>query len=510
MTMRYIAPLLFGLVTFCTDASAADVFGLKLPLEAVSSRSSLTTPIKKGERKVFAELEGPGCIRHLWMTDSREDRDDRNAILRIYFDGAEMPQVEAPLRDFFGIMHGKTWYPINTPFFSVQAKSGYNCYLPMPFAKSARVEVEALEKDHRAYCMVDWHQYPDQQFEEKRRLCARWRREFPTQRYGEDYLVLDADGPGQLVGFFYGLRLIDNEDRWSHGGADNIYLDGEGRHPSYLRGIGGEDAFGTSYGGSIHIPSTHLNASLPFYEQVDDGQARPSKLITGYRWFANDRIEFRESIHFRFGCMQNDICSTVFWYQEGRVRPFFKLPRGRQLDHSRAAPELPRGTFDLPLPDCGTWRVSPVLDNTDNRAIREAAAQPLAAASAPDKGGSVRRAFHGFLDFGHVWRPHERGVGVFHTGAADAEAVLSCDRPTDARLRIAWEGHLVLRVNDGQPFDLGMNRNFGSRELTVPLKAGVNRVSIRLSNERGFNHGGWTYAFQAATAAGQCLLPRAE
>ena len=34
--------------------------------------------------------------------------------------------------------------------------------------------------------------------------------------------MLDAEGPGQLIGFVYGVRLIDNTDRWSHGGADNI------------------------------------------------------------------------------------------------------------------------------------------------------------------------------------------------------------------------------------------------------------------------------------------------
>ena len=55
-----------------------------------------------------------------------------------------------------------------------------------------------------------------------------------------------------------------------------------------------------------------------------------------------------------------------------------------------------------------------------------------------------------------------------------------------------------------------MKHNFGSRELAVPLKAGANRVSIRLSNERGFNHGGWAFAFQATTADGQRLLPQAE
>ena len=38
--------------------------------------------------------------------------------------------------------------------------------------------------------------------------------------------MLDADGPGQLLGFVYGARLLDDIDRWSHGGAENIYLDG--------------------------------------------------------------------------------------------------------------------------------------------------------------------------------------------------------------------------------------------------------------------------------------------
>ena len=55
-----------------------------------------------------------------------------------------------------------------------------------------------------------------------------------------------------------------------------------------------------------------------------------------------------------------------------------------------------------------------------------------------------------------------------------------------------------------------MKHNFGSRELAVPLKAGANRETIRLSNERGFNHGGWAFAFQATTADGQRLLPQAE
>ena len=285
---------------------------LDLPAESVPQRASLVKLVPAGERVTFARLDGPGCIRHIWCTHTREDDKNRNVIIRIYFDDAPTPHVEAPLGDFFGVMHGKAWYPIDTALLSVQAKSGYNCYFPMPFARSARVEFEAGPGGQPIYCQVDWQQYSEP-LVEPRRFCARWRREFPSRRYDEDFLMLDADGPGQLVGFVYGVRLIDNVDRWSHGGADNIYLDGDGDRPSYIRGIGGEDVFGTSYGGSLHTPRTHLNAEMAYYEQVDDGAARPSKEIVGYRWFLNDAITFRRSLHLRFGCMSNDLCATTYW-----------------------------------------------------------------------------------------------------------------------------------------------------------------------------------------------------
>jgi len=209
-------------------------------------------------------------------------------------------------------MHGEAWYPIDTPFLSVQAKAGLNCYFTMPFAKSAKIEFESGDDSEAVYCMVDWHEYPEADFQEPRRFCARWRREFPTERYGDDFLMCDIDGPGQLLGFVYGVRLIDNVDRWSHGGSENIYIDGQGKYPSFIRGIGGEDTFGTAYGGSMHTASTNLFAAIPFYEQFDDGSARPAKVLTGYRWYVKDSITFDDSLHMRFGCMSNDICATVY------------------------------------------------------------------------------------------------------------------------------------------------------------------------------------------------------
>lgn len=504
-------------------------FGLKLPERSVSDRFSRTGPLPAMTRQTWAEFDGPGCIRHLWVT-LRQPRfcpgGGRRIVMRIYFDDAATPNVEAPVSDFFGVMNGLDFYPVNTPWLSVQSVSGYNCYLPMPFARSARIEFETGPDAQVLYCQADWHRYPDAALEEPMRFCARWRREMPTERYGEDFLVLDADGPGTLAGFAYGVRLIDNEDRWSHGGADNTYIDGQGRRPAYLRGIGGEDTFGTSYGGALHAPETHLHAGMPYYIHEDVGEARPAQRLAGYRFFGQDCVDFEESIHVRFGSMRNDICSTAYWYQRTPVRPFFKMPEWPLIV---AGKELPRGTSDLPLPDAGAWQLCGPFGmkgaETELAAEREfnAAAtfdglheenspwlSPGSRQLGRDTARWVRRASnHGFIDFNHVFRPAVRGVGVHHDGVALARAVLRAPEDLEADVRLAWDDGMTVRVNGQRPIDLGRHAAFRSREVRLPLRKGDNTIVLRLTNSRGGNHGGWAFAFAARTPDGRVLLPQA-
>jgi len=515
---------------------------LDLPGRVVPDRVSLgggAGYLEAGETRTLATLDGPGCIRHLWVCMTRSEHANRQAVMRIFFDGEPVPHVEAPVGDFFGVMHGRTWYPINTKHISVQYESGYNCYFPMPFAESARIEFEAGEQDHPVYLFVDWHRYPGQTLTEKRRFCARWRREFPTQRYGEAFLMLDADGPGELAGFAYGVRLMDDTDRWSHGGGDNIYIDGEGEHPAYLRGIGGEDTFGTSYGGALHPPETHLHASLPYYVHEDVGQPRPAQRVAGYRFFDPDRIPFQRSVHMRFGCMENDVCSTVWWYGEKPVRPFFRMPPWPLLSVKNSRPHtvpaeerIPRGAYDLPLPDSGSWWLCGPFGNQDGRAMaadlppeREPFAAdacfdgvheegsawltPGSKALGRDQARWVRRAaIHGFVDFNHVFPPAGFGAGLTHPGVAVARCTLSVPAAMTASLRIAFDDHALLRVN-GETYDLGDQAAFRVREITAPLNAGDNTVSLKLSNTLNTNHGGWCFAFQAAAPDGTRLHPNA-
>ncbi len=504
---------------------------LHLPQNPVPDRVSITAALPANTRKTYALLDGPGCIRHIWVALAHPQRlamSSRKAVIRIYFDEEPAPHVEAPVGDFFGVMHGLGFYPIDSHFLSVKAWNGYSCYFPMPFARSARIEFEAGPEGNQLFLQVDWHRYPGQALTERRRFCARWRREMPTQRYGEDFLMVDADGPGQLLGFVYGVRLLDDVDRWSHGGAENIYIDGEGAEPVYLRGIGGEDSFGAGYGGALHPPETHHYAAMPYYVHEDVGEARPAQRLVGYRFFEKDRLPFRQSLQMRFGCMANDICATVYWYQEGAARPFFRMP---DWDALLPGVELRRGVHDLALPQSGEWWLCGPFANHDGQAMartlppeREFAAEASydglhAAESAWLSEGSrqagrararwVRRAAHcGFVDFNCVFRPWGRGVGRTDEGAALARCLLEAPGETEATLQVAWDDALLLRVN-GEAFELGSQYAFRARRAPVRLRGGANVVTLKLSNTRGSNHGGWAFAFRAEAADGTLLQPRA-
>jgi hypothetical protein len=52
-----------------------------------------------GTTTTLMDVDGPGCIQHLWIT--LEDTFYRDVILRVYWDGETQPSVEVPLGDFF-------------------------------------------------------------------------------------------------------------------------------------------------------------------------------------------------------------------------------------------------------------------------------------------------------------------------------------------------------------------------------------------------------------------------
>lgn len=114
-----------------------------------------TAWVPAGKRVVIGEVEGEGHIANLWMTfpgwfwqhwnpEAPVDQSIlKTLILRIYWDGAEKPAVEAPAADFFGIGLAQAANYASKYFGA--SSGGFFCKFPMPFKKGFRIEVENLD-----------------------------------------------------------------------------------------------------------------------------------------------------------------------------------------------------------------------------------------------------------------------------------------------------------------------------------------------------------------------------
>ena len=92
--------------------------------------------IGAGERVVLASIEGPGVLRHLWLTMLPAPPDRLRALsLEVFYDGADEPSVSVPILDFFCLPHGRT-APFASALVAVAEGRGFNSTIPMPFARS--------------------------------------------------------------------------------------------------------------------------------------------------------------------------------------------------------------------------------------------------------------------------------------------------------------------------------------------------------------------------------------
>ena len=316
-------------------------------------------PIPKGEKLTVAEIEGPACITHIWMTVACEDfLHPRKMLLRMYWDGEETPSVECPLGDFFGVGHGKISHFVSAPLAMVASEpplgnwAGLNCFFPMPFARSARIEVEnECDRDVWAFFYhVSYEKY-DALDEDLGRFHAQWRRENPCRGWGDfsvsdpfaafrcgaedevlwdtpnldgrnNYVLLEAAGQGHYVGCNLSIHNITNKTySWFGEGDEMIFIDGEPFPPS-IHGTGMEDYFCAAFG----LPGKF---SAPYFGISLAGDPRDmSGKWTLYRYHVESPIAFSKSIrvtieHGHANNRWDDYSSVAYWYQR---EPHGKFP----------------------------------------------------------------------------------------------------------------------------------------------------------------------------------------
>jgi hypothetical protein len=306
--------------------------------------------LKKDMTYTFAEMEGPGMVRHIWITvQNTSPQKMRNLILRFYWDGQAVPSVEAPLADFFGVCHGRT-APFESAYLSMPEGRGFNCFVPMPFKRKAKLTIcnETGEDARMFFYQVDYT-VGDPVSDDTPYFHAQFRRDLQTTMR-EDYVILDGvKGKGRFVGANLGLidKFADKNVWWGEGEV-KMYLDGDGKYPT-ICGTGTEDYVGSGWGlGQFH--DQYMGAPL-----ITD------KYKSYYRFHAKDPIYFSQAIKVTIQQIGNDgkrepadpdgplkeciekgfykkdhpggnfervddVCSTAYWYQTLPTQAFPAFP----------------------------------------------------------------------------------------------------------------------------------------------------------------------------------------
>ena len=269
--------------------------------------------VRSGESVTLMDVEGPGVIRHIWMTVT--DRTSptgpdvlRNLILEFYWDGEDSPSVQCPIGDFFCCGHAQSC-TINSIPVMVNPNRGFNCYFAMPF-EHARI---VLRNDH------------------------------------------NEDVPGTYVGTYLVLTAL--ESRWWGEGEFKFYIDGDGKYPTWCS-TGAEDYFGGAWSfaefdehGRMHERTfTGPYLGFPFYSQNLAGRESAywdtaTPVTRGlYRWHIPDPIYFERDLRVEWQQIgteeagnferQDDVATVAYWYQSEPHKPFapigdraFRRPR---------------------------------------------------------------------------------------------------------------------------------------------------------------------------------------
>lgn len=276
--------------------------------------------IAPGETVQLCDIEGPGTVRHIWLTTKHDPLNLRASVIRAYVEGQEHPSIECPLGDFFGFAHGKVM-PYASAAHSVGPTAGMNLWLPMPFAK--RLKITFTNEGPKAvplYYQVDYT-LGDKHADDVGRLHVLFNRENPTTEKRDFELLPQRKNKGRYIGAVIGVRNLHPGQWWGEGEI-KVFMDGDTEHPT-ICGTGSEDYVGLAWG-IQQTPFTFNGCSLNHKD-----------FVSMYRWHLPDPIAWQkearitiQQIAWKDGLAetQDDWSTATFWYEPTPSAPLPKMP----------------------------------------------------------------------------------------------------------------------------------------------------------------------------------------
>lgn len=423
-------------------------------------------PIKPGETKVLATIDGPAVLRNIWFTlaganGPQHGTDElRNLTLRMFWDDEDTPSVETPFGDFFGCGFGQYKNNLITPHLAVTSR-GYNSYFPMPFRKSARIELT----NGGAHQVIVFFHFLGARYErlpeDALYFHAQWRRENPTEM-GRNYTILHTHGRGYFAGvqmFMQGYTKGDKSNFLE--GDEWIFIDSE--KEASIKGTGTEDYFQ----GAWYFTDGPFQAPYHGLTYRDQENVR----FGCYRFHTQDRINFESEIrveieHGQRPCNEAkaDYSSVAYYYQTEPHTPFAPISKDRAPTAVKPAFRVPGAVEFEGTPGSKPYYGSTYFDDWSNN-MAGLFAWPETGKSA-DKTLKVGQTGFYWITAHYIGQDHGAILQVVVDGADIGE-------PVDTWTADPLDAYLLCR-----------NRPLGARTLgVVTLTPGEHKLTIRTTGK---------------------------
>lgn len=209
-------------------------------------------------------------------------------ILKARWNREAIPAIYSPLGDFFGYSFGK---PAMESLLAGVSRGIHYSYLPMPYDKSALLELDYLKNDRFAQgemtFSVTVFYTDDKRKPDEGKFYAEWKRTIGPP-LGQPVTLLNKKGKGHHVGTLLQAQGLNPGMTLFFEGDDRCTVDGELR----LHGTGSEDYFN---GGWYALPDRWDQAfSLPLHGSLS--YSVPLARTGGYRFLMTDKISFGKEI----------------------------------------------------------------------------------------------------------------------------------------------------------------------------------------------------------------------
>ncbi len=287
----------------------------------VGRKGSPAITLAAGQEVQLCDIQGPGTIRHIWMTTSNNPMNLRSLVIRGWWDGQAHPSIECPIGDFMGFAHGKVQAYFSAVH-SLGRNAGMNIWLPMPFAARARFTLTNEGKENvPLFYQIDYT-INDKHPLDVGRLHVLFRRENPTTEKKDFELLPKRTGKGRYIGALIGIRNMHPNQWWGEGEI-KVYMDGDKDFPTIV-GTGSEDYIGLSYGVQ-QTPYLYNGCNLD-----------QNNFVSMYRWHLPDPIYWKQEaritiqqIAWQNGLaeVQDDWSTATFWYEPVPSAPLPPMPK---------------------------------------------------------------------------------------------------------------------------------------------------------------------------------------